>query len=140
MEEYLKSVLEQIRCQKAHAMIEQELRGHMEDQIEAYSQEGMDVEEAERMAVRDMGDPVQNGVSLDLVHRPKMAWDLVILVGLLALAGILLHKSLSFTICTMAGFALMLAVYRLDYSFLAKYGTWMMAAVLLLTMAVGEPE
>lgn len=33
MEEYLKNVLEQIRCRKAHSYIEKELRDHLEDQI-----------------------------------------------------------------------------------------------------------
>lgn len=90
MEEYLKAVLEQIRCQKAHPMIEQELRGHLEDQIEANEATGMSREQAEKAAVMDMGDPVQSGISLDMVHRTQMAWNLVILVGMIAIAGIIL--------------------------------------------------
>lgn len=37
MDEYLKILLEQIRCKKARPYIRQELQNHMEDQIEATS-------------------------------------------------------------------------------------------------------
>jgi len=33
MEEYLKTLLEQIRCKKAHASIYHEIRGHIEEQV-----------------------------------------------------------------------------------------------------------
>ena len=42
MEEYLKILLEQIRCKKARPYIRQELQDHMEDQIEENIQAGMD--------------------------------------------------------------------------------------------------
>lgn len=32
MEDYIKTLLEQVRCQKAHPAIERELRGHIEEQ------------------------------------------------------------------------------------------------------------
>lgn len=35
MDEYLKILLEQIRCKKARPYIRQELQNHMKDQIEA---------------------------------------------------------------------------------------------------------
>lgn len=46
MEEYIKTLLEQVRCKKAHALIEGEIRGHMEEQVEANLAEGMPEEEA----------------------------------------------------------------------------------------------
>ena len=65
MDEYLKTLLEQIRCKKARPYVKQEFQDHIEDQIEANMQAGMDREQAEREAVRDMGDPVETGISLD---------------------------------------------------------------------------
>lgn len=53
MDEYLKTLLEQIRCKKARPYIRQELQNHMEDQIEANIHAGMDYESAEE-AVKDM--------------------------------------------------------------------------------------
>ena len=67
MEEYLKKVLEQIRCKKAQGEIREELRAHIEDQKEANLAAGMSAEEAEREAVADMGDPVETGIALDKV-------------------------------------------------------------------------
>ncbi|MFR4713763.1 MAG: permease prefix domain 1-containing protein [Blautia wexlerae] len=57
MDEYLKTLLEQIRCKKARPYVKQEFQDHIEDQIEANMQAGMDREQAEREAVRDTGDP-----------------------------------------------------------------------------------
>lgn len=69
MDEYLKILLEQIRCKKARPYIRQELQNHMEDQIEANIHAGMSYESAEKEAVKDMGDPVEAGISLDRIHR-----------------------------------------------------------------------
>ena len=33
MEEYLETLLEQIRCKKAHDLVRREIEGHMEEQI-----------------------------------------------------------------------------------------------------------
>ena len=47
MDEYLKTLLEQIRCKKARPYVKKELQDHIEDQIEANMQAGMDREQAE---------------------------------------------------------------------------------------------
>ncbi len=139
MEEYLKTLLEQIRCRKAHPAIERELRSHMEEQILANRAAGMEEEEAVRRAIQDMGDPVETGVRLDRVHRPAMAWDVVGIMAFIALLSIALHLVIGMGAeeinyqpqglyirravgHTAVGFAAMLLVYRLDYSILAKHG------------------
>ena len=73
MEEYLKILLEQIRCKKARPYIRQELQDHMEDQIEENIQAGMDHERAEKEAVKDMGDPVETGCRKDRRKMEEMA-------------------------------------------------------------------
>ena len=78
MEKYLQTVLEQIRCKKAHELIRQEMEVHLEEQICDYMAEGMTREEATEAAVKDMGDPVETGVELDRIHRPKIEWQIVI--------------------------------------------------------------
>ena len=37
-----------------------------------------------------MGDPVEVGIEMDQIHRPKMAWKMIGLIAILNLAGILL--------------------------------------------------
>ena len=91
MEEYIKMLLEQVRFQKAHKAIGDEIRSHIEDQVQANISEGMDQETAEKKAVEDMGDPVDVGIELDKVHRPKMAWGVVIVALVIAVIGTLVQ-------------------------------------------------
>ena len=95
MDEYLKTLLEQIRCKKARPYVKQEFQDHIEDQIEANMHAGMDREQAEREAVRDMGDPVETGISLDSVHRPQVAWKLLGIIILISIAGVLIHAGIA---------------------------------------------
>ena len=95
MDEYLKTLLEQIRCKKARPYVKQEFQDHIEDQIEANMHAGMDREQAEREAVRDMGDPVETGISLDSVHRPQIAWKLLGIIILISIAGVLIHAGVN---------------------------------------------
>ena len=95
MDEYLKLLLEQIRCTKARPYIKQELQDHMEDQIAENMKAGMDHEQAEKEAVRDMGDPVETGISLDSIHRPQAAWKLLGMIILISIAGVLIHAGIS---------------------------------------------
>jgi hypothetical protein len=73
-QEYLDRLTEQIRYQPARYAVREEVRAHIEDQCLAYEARGLGPEEAEVLAVRQMGDPVEAGVELDRVHRPRMAW------------------------------------------------------------------
>ena len=142
MEEYLKVLMEQIRCKKAHPYIKQEILGHLEEQIEDNLSDGMSREEAEKAAVADMGSPVEAGIALDKVHRPKMNWGVVGLMALISVAGIVLHEvmwrqlgrqvidSRDFVIHTLIGFALMLVVYHLDYSMIARFSKVIAAGIL----------
>ena len=143
MEEYMKVLMEQIRCKKARSYIQEEIQGHIESQIEDNVAAGMSREEAERAAVEDMGSPVEAGIALDRIHRPKMNWGMVGLMALIALAGIVLHElmwrhlglyvqdSREFVKYTILGFLLMLVVYRLDYSVIARFSKIIAAGMLL---------
>lgn len=157
MEEYVKTLLEQIRCKKACPMIEEEIRSHIEEQAGANMAEGMNAKEAMEAAVLDMGDPVETGVALDRVHRPQIAWDMILLMAVVSLASIVIHiaigmgaeeigvwswqtyilKSVGYVVI---GFLLMLLVYHLDYSILGKYGKFLalgfLAGIFLLTWSM----
>ena len=91
MEEYLKTLLEQIRCKKAHASIYHEIRGHIEEQVADNIAEGMSKDDALKAALNDMGDPVQTGVEMDQLHRPQMAWRIIVAIGILTLFSILIQ-------------------------------------------------
>lgn len=151
VEEYLAAVTEQIRCKKARGTVAEELRQHMEDQKAAFLAEGMDARDAEAAAVREMGDPVETGVALDRIHRPKMAWGMILLIGVLSFAGFaaqyLLQRNFSegdfmpengarSLAYMLIGFGVMLGVCMIDYSRIAYRAKWI-SAVLFLGMLIG---
>ena len=78
--EYLDIVEKQIRQEQLRQEIHQELLGHIEEQADAFSDEGMSRSEAVEKAVEEMGDPVETGVALDQVHSPKLDVKLLLMV------------------------------------------------------------
>lgn len=66
---YLETAGKQIRWERARRVVIPELCQHLEDQRDAFAAQGR--EEAERLAVEEMGDPVSVGAELDRIHRPN---------------------------------------------------------------------
>ena len=62
---YLEAVQGQIRWKRARPLLVRELERHLEDQRDDFLKEGKAPDEAERLAVEDMGDPVTVGTELD---------------------------------------------------------------------------
>ena len=48
-------------------------------------------EAAEKAAVADMGDPVEVGISMDRVHRPRLAWSVVAIAVLIGIISSVIH-------------------------------------------------
>lgn len=149
--EYLTSLTEQIQNRNAKQLVLEEITAHIEDQKEAYLLEGKEEAEAEELAVKEMGDPVDAGTKLNRIHRPKTdVWMLAAMV-VLTLIGIVMQSIIfsgydspwiagSFPARTilfnLAGLALMLIVYFADYRIFGKYvwylyGVYLLAAVVL---------
>lgn len=145
--EYLTSLTEQIRNKHARELVLEEINAHIEDQKEAYLLDGKNEAEAEEMAVKEMGNPVDAGTKLNRIHRPKTdVWMLAAMV-ILTFIGIVMQsiitagydspqvtaglsgRSLLFNL---AGFALMLLVCFADYRALGKY-VWYIYGVYLFT-------
>ena len=150
MEEYLDELKGQIRDKYAKEFVADEVRAHIEDQSEAYEEDGLSYEDAVSKAVAEMGDPVSVGVDLDRIHRPHMEWRFLLYVFFMAVlnlgvqyivnrnmpaetgAGILENLSRVSILQTVIGFAAMLGVYRLDYTILAGRSRMIGAAYLVL--------
>lgn len=130
MEEFIKTLTEQMRCAKARDGVARELSNHIMDQTDAYEQSGMEHDQAVEKAVRGMGDPVEIGVSMDRLHRPQTDWKMILLILALGIAGLfcmmpvygvertLLHQG----VFMLAGFAVTAAVYFIDYSIIGRAG------------------
>ncbi len=87
---YLEAVQGQIRWKRARPLLVRELERHLEDQRDDFLKEGKAPDEAERLAVEDMGDPVTVGTELDRIHRPRPQWGLLGLTIALAAIGVVL--------------------------------------------------
>lgn len=156
MEQYLEKLLSQIRCKKARPYIAEEIKSHMESQIEDNQCTGMTYEEAEKNAVEDMGDPVAVGISLDRIHRPQIAWKLLVIVGIISILGILIQQSvchsfgnyelpeqmkattqptiMGFVTSVALGIIVMCCIYFLDYTTVAKYSKVLGVAIIVLCL------
>ena len=85
--EYIGLLSGQIRCKRALPFVTRELEMHIEEQKKDFLAEGMSECEAEELAVKEMGDPVEVGIMMDGIHRPKMNWPLIFLIGFISAAG-----------------------------------------------------
>jgi len=135
--EYLKSLTEQIRNKYARELVAEEITAHIEDQKEAFLLDGKSEEEAEKLAVKEMGNPVEAGSQLDKVHRPKTdVWMLVAMI-VLTLAGVIMQSIICLqyggnasvqntyhirtALYNLIGLSVMAVVYFADYRLLYKY-------------------
>ena len=146
MREYLDTVREQIRWKRARPVVVRELEQHLTDQRDAFLEEGNTPEEAERLAVEEMGDPVSVGTELDRVHRPKPQWGLLATTLALALLGGVLRVWLTAsgadtyeaispfrTAAALAlGTACLLGAYFLDYTWLTRHAVGVYIGALIL--------
>lgn len=144
--EYLEILAEQIRYKKALPMIEKELEDHMEDQKKDFLASGMTEKEAEAAAVMEMGDPVAVGVDMDRIHRPKMAWGLILLTGALYLAGMIFRYLLydrsglgiyiaNSWVYYVLAFVVMIGVCYVDYSRIGERARELTVGLFLILMA-----
>lgn len=90
--DYLNTACSQVKFTRAHKRIRKELEAHLEDQKQEYIDNGIDWEEAAKMAMQEMGDPIMVGQQLDEVHRPQMSWAMMGLAVILVMNIILLVK------------------------------------------------
>ncbi len=146
--QFLEAVTEQIRFEKAREMISDELENHIEDQKEAFMSEGISETESYQKAIEDMGDPVEVGISLDRIHRPKMEWKMILLVLGLSILGLffqyVMFKDMgsesypyninSQCVYIMIGLAVMMFFCFFDYTRIGLWGKTGAAVLLLLLL------
>lgn len=85
--DFLDKVTNQISYKPLRPAIRQELEEHILDRIEEYAAEGFSPDEAERKAVKAMGDPTAIGAELNSVHQVQKAPALTLITLLLLLLG-----------------------------------------------------
>lgn len=143
--DYLELLTSQIRCKKMCPVIAREVEDHIEDQKQAFLEEGMTEAEAEKSAVREMGDPVEVGVEMDQIHRPKMPWKAILVIALMEIlsgifAAFFLQQNENYgyvvgirQIFRIAiAFPVMIIVCYMDYSWIGKHARLLTGGYLLL--------
>ncbi len=93
-EEYVQQVCNEIRWKKAHDVVREELLAHIEDQSEAYRMAGAAEDEADALAVEEMGSPLETGSYFDKLYRPHIEWNVILFVGIIIAVGTFLHTNL----------------------------------------------
>ena len=142
--DYLELMTGQIRCKKMCPVIVREVEDHIEDQKQAFMAEGMKEEEAEKAAVEEMGDPVEVGVEMDQIHRPKMPWKAIFVIALMQIlsgmfVAFFLKQNESYgyiagirQIFRLAmAFSVMILVCYMDYSWIGKHARLLAGSYLL---------
>lgn len=142
MEEFIRSVTEQIRCVRARVGVAKELSDHIEDQAAAYEEEGETHEEAVKKAVQEMGDPVEVGVELDRIHRPQTDFKMIGMAFVFSVAGLFVISAVNGLtqypeylirqcFVLLLSFGVMTGMYFLDYSFIGRhaYGIYVFVTI-----------
>lgn len=149
---YIKEVCDQIKNKEVHAAITLELENHFAEKIEDYREAGYGDEEATRLAIAEMGDPVDVGRHLHQAHKPRMEWGILAIIGILLGVGLLILYSLQMAQernllerqvnGILIGTVALVAILFSDYSKLKRYSRLLYFFTLLLllfTLTFGEP-
>ncbi|MBC1985842.1 FtsW/RodA/SpoVE family cell cycle protein [Listeria sp. FSL L7-0478] len=116
-EAYLSKVISKVKSKQAHSMIKKELSHHLEELSHSFQKRGLSIEDADKKAMQEMGDPSTVGRNMNQLHKPRMDWFLIALFILLA--------GISFL-------PLMGDVVASNSSFMKKQIVWLAIAVLAL--------
>lgn len=155
VEKYIEEICSYVRFKKAHKEIRTEFLDHIEEKTEDLILEGMNVEEASKSALAEMGQAEVIGKQLDQSHKAAPEWSILIitvlfsLIGLIAVYLITINEVLpstgSFrrsTIFNIIGYMAIIGLYFFDYKKLEKYSEKVFIGVtliLLLQLFVAVP-
>ncbi len=141
IQEYSKSVCDQIRWKKAHLVITEEIENHLADQRDAYIAEGENEITATDHAIIQMGDPVDIGTQLDRTHRPKPQWGMIFLVAIMLFGGIIIRSYINSglkpeeLISAFIGLGFLTAAYFSDFTLIGRFPIIVYFSILALSIA-----
>ena len=127
IEAYIQEVQNNIRWKRARKIATQDLEQHIQDQFDAYVNQGMDSDLALEEAIKSMGDPQKIGKELDCAYRPKINILLIELTTAFLVLGVIIHYLLEGTlsknnfIAIGIGCFAAVALYFFDYTFLLRH-------------------
>ena len=141
---FLDKVCGEIKYRPVRKGICEELKSHIQEIKEEYTNKGIPENEAEEKAVFQMGVPEEIGRKLNKIHKPKLDWKLlllmVILMGFGVFVAILKQQNMNDNyigntiIYMIIGIILSIGIYFFDYKLLKKYSTviYIIASILMI--------
>jgi len=141
--QFLNEVTDQISYHPLRPSIHQELESHIQDRIEEFKSQGLSSADAERQALRSMGDAVSIGTELNEAHKIQKLPQLAFISALLLLTGFILSGFMQWTPEQMAngflyyipgGILLIFTVLK-GYPLLIRYRKILAIVVCLLYLA-----
>lgn len=142
--DFLNQVCDQIKYKPARMEISNELGIHISELKDEYINTGMNELEAEEKAISQMGPAKVIGKQLNKVHKPKLNWQILLLVVLLTCFGIVssifkqnttyksyLGNTIIYMLC---GFLISLGIYFYDYKRAKKYSNiiYLVATIIMV--------
>ena len=129
---YISLLCEQIRWEKAHPRIVEEMKNHIIDQRDALMAEGLDEDAATEKAIENTGDAAIIGAQFDRTHRPKPQWAMLAATAVLIFIGLFIRLTLfrdenvspllsSGFLSAILGIVALFIAYFSDFSLLGKY-------------------
>ncbi len=146
---FLNEISNEIKYNPVKKGITDELKSHIEEIKQEYVENGIEENEAEEKAVKQMGNATDIGKKLNKIHRPKLDLKLLILIFILIGFGITIsilkqsstnNNYIINTIIYMAiGMILSICIYFVDYKKIKKYSNFIyLFATLLIILSTTE--
>ena len=141
---FLSKVCNEIKYEPVKESISEELNTHIQDIKENYISNGLNEKHAEEKAVAQMGEAEEIGKKLNKIHRPKLDWKLIILIGILLGFGLcisVLKQPMTSNshvrntiIYIFIGVIIGTGIYFFDYRKIKKYSNiiYIISSILLL--------
>lgn len=140
---FLNEVTDQISYQPLRPSIRQELESHIQDSMEEFKSQGLSPADAERQALRCMGDAVAIGTELNEAHKIQKSPLLTFFTALFLLTGFILSGFLQWTpeqmtngfLYYIPGGILLIFIVLKGYPLLIRYRKMLAIVICLLYLA-----
>lgn len=126
--EYIESLLKEVKNKEVHEEITLEILSHIEGRYEDALERGLNSEEGILESIKAMGSPEEAGQRLNIVHKGKIEWGIVIPSILMCCIGVFLmffmvgyvenfsrNMALRTVIYSVMGVIFAVVLYKFDY-------------------------
>lgn len=141
---FIDKVCNEIKYKPVRKEIAEELQTHIEEIKQNNITNGMQEKEAEEKAINQMGEAEEIGKKLNKIHKPKLDWQLLILIIILITYGLMIsilketstnNNYITSTIFhIIIGLIIGTAIYFFDYRKIKKYSNliYIIATMIML--------